>query len=88
MRTWPGVDVTLTVLAICGYGSNLDPVTFTLYSNLHKSPPHKFIFDWSHSFICLFVCLFVLRLNVPVNNFSVMSGRSQRFLGSTSTVGS
>ena len=28
-----------------------------------------------------FVCLFVLRLNVPVNNFSVMSGRSQRFLG-------
>ena len=34
------------------------------------------------------VCLFVLRLNVPVNNFSVMSGRSQRFLGLTSTVGS
>ena len=33
-------------------------------------------------------CLFVLRLNVPVNNFSVMSGRSQRFLGLTSTVGS
>ena len=32
--------------------------------------------------------LFVLRLNVPVNNFSVMSGRSQRFLGLTSTVGS
>ena len=24
---------------------------------------------------------FVLRLNIPVNNFSVMSGRSQRFLG-------
>ena len=33
-------------------------------------------------------CLFVLRLNVPVNNFSVMSGRSQRFLGLTNTVGS
>ena len=33
-------------------------------------------------------CLFVLRLYVPVNNFSVMSGRSQRFLGLTSTVGS
>ena len=31
--------------------------------------------------IASFVCLFVLRLNVPVNNFSVMSGRSQRFLG-------
>ena len=24
---------------------------------------------------------FMLRLNVPVNNFSVMSGRSHRFLG-------
>ena len=37
---------------------------------------------------CLLNYLFVLRLNVPVNNFSVMSGRSQRFLGLTSTVGS
>ena len=36
----------------------------------------------------LFVCLFVLRLNIPVNNFSVMSGRSQLLLGLTSTVGS
>ena len=35
-----------------------------------------------------YVCLFVLRLNVPVNNFSVMSGQSQLFLGLTSTVGS
>ena len=34
------------------------------------------------------VCLFVLRLNVPVNNFSVVSERSQLFLGLTSTVGS
>ena len=31
-------------------------------------------------------CSFVLRLNVPVNNFSVMSGRSKCFLGLTSTV--
>ena len=30
-------------------------------------------------------CLFVLWFNVPVNNFSVMSGRSHRFLGITST---
>ena len=30
-------------------------------------------------------CLFGLRLYVPVNNFSVMSGRSQRFLGIAST---
>ena len=28
-----------------------------------------------------FLFLFVLRLNVPVNNFSVMLGRSHRFLG-------
>ena len=34
-----------------------------------------------HKRYSLFVCLFVLRLNVPVNNFSVMSGRSHRFLG-------
>ena len=27
----------------------------------------------------------LLRLNVPVNNFSVMSGRSHHFLGITST---
>ena len=31
-------------------------------------------------------CLFGLRLNVPVNNFSVMSGLSYRFLGFTSIV--
>ena len=29
----------------------------------------------------LHLCLFVLRLNVPVNNFSVMLGQSQVFLG-------
>ena len=29
--------------------------------------------------------LVFLRLNVPVNNFSFMSGRSHRFLGITST---
>ena len=29
------------------------------------------------------IVLFVSRLNVPVNNFSVMSGRSQLFLGLT-----
>ena len=33
----------------------------------------------------LFVCLFGLRHYVPVDNFSVMSGRSHRFLGITST---
>ena len=30
---------------------------------------------------CTISWLVVLRLNVPVNNFSVMSGRSHRFLG-------
>ena len=33
------------------------------------------------------VCLMVLRLNFPVNNFSVMSGRSHHFLGITSIFG-
>ena len=33
----------------------------------------------------VFVCLFGLRLYVLVNIFSVMSGRSHRFLGITST---
>ena len=38
-------------------------------------------FNHGFSVFNIFVCLFVLRLNVPVNNFSVMSGRSHRFLG-------
>ena len=33
----------------------------------------------------VFLFLFRLRLYVPVNNFSVMSGRSHCFLGITST---
>ena len=32
-------------------------------------------------------CLLVLRFNVPVNNFSVISGQSNRFLGTISTFG-
>ena len=34
-----------------------------------------------NSFTIQYVRLFVLRLNVPVNIFSVMSGQSRRFLG-------
>ena len=45
------------------------------------------IWAWQRSWSCLFVCLFVLRLNVPISNFSVMTGRSYRFLGITSTFG-
>ena len=41
--------------------------------------------SWVAGPFCLFV--FLLGLNVPVNNFLVMSGRSQRFLSLTSTVG-
>ena len=33
------------------------------------------------------IFFFSLKLNVPVNNFSVMSGWSQCFLGLTNTVG-
>ena len=39
----------------------------------------------SSIWFCLFVCLFVLILNVPVNNFSVMSGRSHLFPAITIT---
>ena len=35
----------------------------------------------------VFVFLVCLKLNVPVNNFSVMLGRSHRFLGINSTLG-
>ena len=58
----------------------------------HRSIPFKFIDK--DELLILFIFgfmvfqdyfthfdLFVLRLNVPVNNFSVMSGRSHRFLG-------
>ena len=51
-----------------------------------------FIWYMYYLYLCLGLCkcnmrnnnniwLVVLRLNVPVNNFSVMSGRSHRFLG-------
>ena len=40
-----------------------------------------------YKFVIYISCLFVLRFNVPVNNFSVMSGQSHRFLGITSTFG-
>ena len=36
---------------------------------------------------CSYIVLVCLMLNVPVNNFSVMLGRSHRFLGITSTFG-
>ena len=36
---------------------------------------------WRIRDVMLVGWLVVLRLNVPVNNFSVMSGRSHRFLG-------
>ena len=39
------------------------------------------------SSICFVFVSFVFLLTVPVNIFSVMSGRSQRFLGITSTFG-
>ena len=48
------------------------------HSALYASRSHISIFELSRQ---ANVCLFVLRLNVPVNNFSVMSGRSHRFLG-------
>ena len=65
--------------------SVLKPYKYMSLSNILK----PYIFYLSSDCETFFnICLFVLRLNVPVNNFSVMSGRSQRLLGLTSTVGS
>ena len=48
-------------------------------------PSRNTIFQSAMIGIDKIFCLFGLRLYVPVNNFSVMSGRSHRFLGITST---
>ena len=50
-------------------------------SNQRSNCPHGSLII--HQMFLRAVCkwLVVLRLNVPVNNFSVMSGRSHRFLG-------
>ena len=41
----------------------------------------RFYLDALDQMVKNYNCLFVLRFNVPVNNFSVMSGRSHHFLG-------
>ena len=54
-----------------------------------KTSIDKFVFyvwiwsNWTAINVALYDLKYVvvLRLNVPVNNFSVMSGRSHRFLG-------
>ena len=54
----------------------------------HRPKGHCLIKHLDIIFCCYFNLIwFVLSLNVTVNNFSVMSGRSQIFLGLTSTVG-
>ena len=60
---------------------------YMTYVVLTKALTQLVVMDSRKSWPSLFACLFVLRLNIPVNNFSVMSGRSKRFLGLTSTVG-
>ena len=64
--------------------------SFSLSSKVHV--PGHFPLRDCHDYLQFmtglnFVGLFVLRLNIPVNNSSVMSGRSHRFLGITSTLG-
>ena len=46
-----------------------------------KTPKDMFSHDKAQIYLAVIGWLVVLRLNVPVNNFSVMSGRSHRFLG-------
>ena len=59
------------------YSFYADP--FDLQVFLTWSEDVHVVWIWSSGVV--WDCLFVLRLNVPVNNFSVMSGRSHRFLG-------
>ena len=68
---------------------NTLPISQELYwlSYVHVSPKHLVRPLQSIIYACLpvkhvlFVCLFVLMLYVPVNNFSVMSGHVPVFLG-------
>ena len=77
------------VRPILEYGSSVwDPHTHGFQEELERVQNRAARFVTGNYVFETFVCLFVLRLNVPVNNFSVMSGRSQLFLGLTSTVGS
>ena len=68
-------------------GVKLNPLPFDEKSLTNKLQHKKntetnksTIFPIQNQWKKVFV-LFVLRLNVPVNNFSVMWGRSHRFLG-------
>ena len=54
----------------------------------HLLISHLYIVKIYRGRLFSYLYFFVLRLNIPVNNFSVMSGRSQRFLVLASTVGS
>ena len=45
----------------------------------------KHVYNYTNAYCFHLVCMFELRLYIPVNNFSVMSGRSHRFLGIAST---
>ena len=48
---------------------------------------HKALMKQTEETMKQILFLVCLKLNVPVNNFSVMFGRSHRFLGITSTFG-
>ena len=61
-------------------GKHFEPLTFKRYTN-EKLCIVTILSDYLERTRDIRICLFVLRLNVPVNNFSVMSGRSHRFLG-------
>ena len=50
-------------------------------SNIFSKCNNLFGRYWEKHILYINKGLVVLRLNVPVNNFSVMSGRSHRFLG-------
>ena len=74
-------DVKLTVITLTKHLSSMNFRT----RRMLVLPSRNTILQSAMIGIAKNFCLFGLRLYVPVNNFSVMSGRSHRFLGITST---
>ena len=79
------VSVHLYVSSVSCFKGDAGTSLYNVSSNLSISAEDihtTMCLGLTRSVLCLHeVCLFVLRLNVPVNNFSVMSGWSHRFLG-------
>ena len=71
----------MTTIALCIRAGELKKA-----EHLAKKKKECCIIDWKASYLKVFDCLFC-GFNIPVNNFSVMSGHSHCFLGITQFYG-